>query len=207
MVSGFLDYKMLRVGLLPLLLFSLSLPAITACGEKDIYKPLLEGEDLGTGVRLNSLFSEVPKTIEQTLGKAIAEHQISTDKRYYEFADTYLDYSIIITDMDQNGKVDSIIVYTWDKGKDGEEKALLFPQKFPKIKTKTGITLGSTRQEVINAYTVGDTIYKGTGWIESSAGNLRFTIPTKVVTEIFLATRKAKNEPLGALLRKMASKA
>ncbi len=171
----------------------------SGCKEKDPFRELIEGEDFGIGVTLDSYFPDVPKFISKTLGEYIAEHQVSPDARYYQFMDKYRNYSFIIADIDQTGSVDAIII-TVAEGGNPTAIARRFGVDFPKVRTKVGITIGSTVEEVAASYFGGNEEFKGLGWINSSSGNLRFDATQDVVTSMFLANRKARDYPLTTLI-------
>ena len=123
-----------------------------SCAEPDPRLALLEGEDFGLGVTLGTPFSQVPELIAQSLGRKIAGNNLSTDDRFWRYEDTYGDYRFLLADIDQDGSVDLIsILVVEDKGDQGL-LAQNFPQKFPQVKTRYGIGLGSSVEEMTSVY-------------------------------------------------------
>lgn len=166
--------------------------ALYSCREKDPYAQLVSGEDLGLGITLGSRLSEVEPRIEKSLGRIIAEHQISPDKRYFEFADPYREYSFYAVDVNQDGLVDGVMVAVTSGTAKAADSARRFQMRYPKVRTKLGITLGSKPEDIIEKYALPKTSFAKAMWVESSQGNLGFKCFEDVVTEIYLLNDTAK---------------
>jgi hypothetical protein len=122
-----------------------------SCQKPDPYRELLRDESFGLGTPLGSHYSKVEERISESLGQRIAENNVSRDSRYFEFWDIYANYSFIIGDINQDNRVDVILISINDDA-NIDFFASKFASEFPNIRTKTGVTLGSTSREVISYY-------------------------------------------------------
>jgi len=187
------------VTLRALLALALAL-SLVGCKKEDPYRELVEGEDLGTGVTLQTNYSNVPAIIAENLGKPIAERNVSTDSRYYEFADTYFDYAFIVADLDQNGRVDAVMVVTYALSGDREGKVKRFSTVFPQVRTKTGITIGSTLTDVAEGYGTHQQDLTHPSWVHSSAGHLYFFASVDQIGGIWLVDDDNYKKPVGNII-------
>jgi len=167
---------------------------------KDPYKELLTGEDLGTGISLGFPFSAVPAKVVDTLGRRFADRNVSMDIRYYKFMDDYSDYALVVGDMDQDGKVDAIAIAVYAQSGEPEQKVQRFRNVFPKVHTKTGITIGDDCRDVVEAYQTVKHHVRDSTWIHSSAGHLHFHSHGDLISGIWLLDDESYQRPIVSLL-------
>lgn len=171
--------------------------AALGCQNPDPYRALLIDESFGLGTPLGSHYSKVEERIAESLGQRIAENNVSRDVRYFEFRDVYANYSFIIGDINQDNRVDVIII-SINNDMNVDYFASRFPSEFPTIHTKTGVTLGSTSSEVINYYNFGE---HGTRQmlIETHNAHLLFNMKASTVVGFQLADDFAFKMPIFTL--------
>jgi len=171
--------------------------AIFGCQKPDPYRELLKDESFGLGTPLGSNYSKVEERIAQSLGQRIAENNISRDSRYFEFRDIYANYSFIIGDINQDKRVDVIII-SINSDINRDFFAGKFASEFPNIHTKTGITVGSDSREVINYYKFSE---RGTRrmLIETHNAHLLFNMKGSTVIGFQLADDFAFKMPIFTL--------
>jgi|GEM_PF-1928981 len=175
------------------MLMALCMLGAVGCNE-DPFAEMLAGEDLGTGVVLGSAFSEVPATIASTFGKSFAERNVSMDRRYLKFMDPYGDYALIVTDLDQDRKVDALMVVVYARrDEDADEKLKRFRTGYPHVRTKKGITIGDPRTDVLEAYQMAKHRVKDTRWVDSSVGHLYFCESFGVIGGIWLVDDRSRS--------------
>ena len=170
---------------------------ILGCQKPDPYRELLKDESFGLGTPLGSHYSEVEEKIAGSLGQRISENNISRDTRYFEFRDVYANYSFIIGDINQDNRVDVIIISV-NSEINIDFFASKFASEFPNIHTRTGITIGSDSREVINYYKFGE---HGTRrmLIETHNAHLLFNMKGSTVVGFQLADDFAFKMPIFTL--------
>ena len=125
--------------------------AALGCQKPDPYRELLTDESFGLGTPLGSDYRLVKDGIAESLGERIADNNVSRDPRYLEFKDVYGNYSFIVGDINQDNKVDVIMLVINDQ-MNMKYFAGQFCTEFPNIHTKTGVTLGTSTREVSRYY-------------------------------------------------------
>jgi hypothetical protein len=167
------------------------------CQKPDPYRELLKDESFGLGTPLGSHYSKVEGKIAESLGQRISENNVSRDSRYFEFRDIYANYSFIIGDINQDNRVDVIII-SINSDMNREFFASKFASEFPNIHTKTGVTVGSDSREVINYYKFSE---RGTRrmLIETHNAHLLFNMKGSTVIGFQLADDFAFKMPIFTL--------
>lgn len=130
----------------------LAVALVCGCSKPDPRLALLEGESFGLGITLGTPYSQVQDLISQSLGRRISQNNVSTDDRFWKFEDTYGDYRFVIADIKQDGGVDFISILVAENKGDRTMLANNFPGKFPQVKTRYGITVGSTVEQMTDVY-------------------------------------------------------
>ncbi|MCD6283579.1 hypothetical protein J7J84_08305 [bacterium] len=171
--------------------------AALGCQKPDPYRELLKNESFGLGTPLGSPYSQVEERIAESLGQRIADNNVSRDSRYFEFRDVYNNYSFIIGDVNQDNRVDVIII-SINSDTNIDFLASKFATEFPNIRTKTGVTLGTSSREVLNYYKFGE---HGTRkmLIETHNAHLLFNMKVSAVIGLQLADDLAFKMPLFTL--------
>ena len=168
--------------------------AALGCQKPDPYRGLLKDESFGLGTPLGSHYSKVEEKIAESLGQRIAENNVSRDIRYFEFRDVYANYSFIIGDINQDNRVDVIII-SINNDMNIDYFASKFASEFPNIHTKTGVTVGSDSREVLNYYNFEE---RGTRrmLIETHNAHLLFNMKGSTVIGFQLADDLAFKMPI-----------
>ncbi len=171
--------------------------AVLGCQKPDPYREFLKDESFGLGTPLGSHYSKVEERIAESLGQRIADNNVSRDSRYFEFRDVYANYSFIIGDINQDNRVDVIIIFI-NSDMNIDFFASKFASEFPNIRTKTGVTLGTTSREVLNYYKFGE---HGTRkmLIETHNAHLLFNMKSSTVIGFQLADDFAFSMPVFTL--------
>jgi len=178
-------------------LAALALLWLLGCKEPDPFQPLLLNEDFGLGTPLGSPYSDVEGKIEQSLGKRVAENNHSTDPRYYDFRDIYNLYRFIIGDINQDRRVDTLVLAI-NSQLNLEQHAREFTKSFPNVRTMVGVTLGTEVTEVIKVYQFGEYNLKSMA-VESRNRRLTFRPRGQVVAGMRLTDEFSSQMPVSLL--------